>query len=58
VIDGVHMLLYAHDAEAARAFFRDVLELEFLDGGEGWLYFVLPPGGARLPPRAGDRRGT
>ena len=43
MIAGVHALLYAHDAPAARAFFRDVLELESLDGGDGWLYFVLPP---------------
>jgi catechol 2,3-dioxygenase-like lactoylglutathione lyase family enzyme len=43
VIAGVHALLYAHDAEAARAFFRDALGLEFIDGGDGWLYFALPP---------------
>jgi len=43
VIAGVHALLYAHDADAARAFFRDVLALEGLDGGDGWLYFALPP---------------
>ena len=43
MIAGVHALLYAHDAPAARAFFRDVLELESLDGGDGWLYFALPP---------------
>ena len=43
MIAGVHALLYAQDADAARAFFRDVLELEALDGGDGWLYFALPP---------------
>jgi hypothetical protein len=43
MIAGVHALLYAHDADAARAFFRDVLELDALDGGDGWLYFALPP---------------
>jgi catechol 2,3-dioxygenase-like lactoylglutathione lyase family enzyme len=43
VIDGIHALLYAPDAEAARAFFRDVLELPSLDEGDGWLYFALPP---------------
>jgi catechol 2,3-dioxygenase-like lactoylglutathione lyase family enzyme len=43
LIAGVHTLLYAHDAEAARAFFRDVLGLGFVDGGDGWLYFALPP---------------
>ncbi len=43
MIDGVHALLYAHDADAVRAFFRDVLEFPSLDGGDGWLYFALPP---------------
>ena len=43
MIAGVHALLYADDAGAARAFFRDVLELEALDGGGDWLYFALPP---------------
>ncbi|MQA74704.1 MAG: extradiol dioxygenase [Solirubrobacterales bacterium] len=53
MIAGVHTLLYAHDAQAARAFFRDVLGLEFLDGGDGWLYFVLPPGELAFHPGPG-----
>ncbi|MDQ3669158.1 MAG: VOC family protein [Actinomycetota bacterium] len=53
MIAGVHALLYAHDAEAARAFFRDVLGLESLDGGDGWLYFVLPPAELACHPGAG-----
>jgi catechol 2,3-dioxygenase-like lactoylglutathione lyase family enzyme len=44
VIEGAHTILYAHDAEAARAFFRDVLELRAVDAGGGWLIFELPPG--------------
>jgi catechol 2,3-dioxygenase-like lactoylglutathione lyase family enzyme len=57
VIAGVHTLLYAHDAEAARAFFRDVLELDFLDGGDGWLYFVLPPAELACHPGPGLAAG-
>ena len=53
MIAGTHTILYAHDAEAARAFFRDVLDLEFLDGGDGWLYFVLPPGELACHPGPG-----
>jgi catechol 2,3-dioxygenase-like lactoylglutathione lyase family enzyme len=53
VIAGVHTLLYAHDAPAARAFFRDVLGLESLDGGDGWLYFALPPGELACHPGPG-----
>ena len=53
MIAGVHTILYAHDAVAARAFFRDVLELECLDEGDGWLYFVLPPGELACHPGPG-----
>jgi catechol 2,3-dioxygenase-like lactoylglutathione lyase family enzyme len=44
VIEGVHTILYAEDAEAARAFFRDVLCMDSVDAGRGWLIFALPPG--------------
>jgi catechol 2,3-dioxygenase-like lactoylglutathione lyase family enzyme len=37
------MLLFADDAEAARAFFRDVLGFSHVDTGGGWLIFALPP---------------
>jgi catechol 2,3-dioxygenase-like lactoylglutathione lyase family enzyme len=52
MIAGIHALLYAPDAEAARAFFRDVLEFPALDEGDGWLYFALPP--AELACHPGD----
>ena len=54
VIEGIHALLYAEDAAAARAFFRDVLELPSLDEGDGWTYFALPP--AELACHPGDGR--
>jgi catechol 2,3-dioxygenase-like lactoylglutathione lyase family enzyme len=44
MIAGTHTILFARDADAARAFFRDVLELESVDAGDGWLIFELPPG--------------
>jgi catechol 2,3-dioxygenase-like lactoylglutathione lyase family enzyme len=57
VIAGVHTILYAHDAEAARAFFRDVIGLESVDAGGGWLIFGLPPGElACHPAPPGDGR--
>jgi hypothetical protein len=43
MISGVHMIIYSTDAEADRAFFRDVLKLPSVDAGEGWLIFALPP---------------
>jgi catechol 2,3-dioxygenase-like lactoylglutathione lyase family enzyme len=54
MITGAHVLLYSHDAEADRAFFRDVLELHWVDAGHGWLIFKLPPAEAALHPTDGD----
>ena len=36
-------MIFTTDAEADRAFFRDVLELRSVDAGGGWLIFALPP---------------
>jgi predicted enzyme related to lactoylglutathione lyase len=43
VITGVHAILHAEDAEAVRAFLRDVLEWPSVDAGGGWSIFALPP---------------
>ena len=43
VINAVHALIYSVDADADRAFIRDVLGLDFVDSGGGWLIFALPP---------------
>src|SRR3954466_7579583 len=44
MVAAAHTILYAHDADAARAFLRDVLDLRSVDAGHGWLIFELPPG--------------
>ena len=43
MITGFHTIIYSDDAEATRAFFRDVLGWPFLDGGDGWLIFKTKP---------------
>ena len=43
MITGTHAIIYASDAERARAFFRDVLDLPYVDAHDGWLIFRLPP---------------
>jgi catechol 2,3-dioxygenase-like lactoylglutathione lyase family enzyme len=43
MITGLHTLVYADDPEAARVFFRDVLELPHVDTGGGWLIFRTGP---------------
>jgi hypothetical protein len=40
---GAHSIIYSTNAEADRAFLRDVLALPSVDVGHGWLIFGLPP---------------
>lgn len=42
MIAATHVLIYAEDAPAARAFLRDKLGFEHVDAGDGWLIFELP----------------
>ena len=43
MITGVHAVLFSEDAEAVRTFLRDMLDLDSVDAGGGWLIFALPP---------------
>ena len=56
MIDAVHSILFAPDADAARAFFKDVLELDSVDAGGGWLIFALPPAELAVHPADGEPR--
>jgi catechol 2,3-dioxygenase-like lactoylglutathione lyase family enzyme len=42
-IRGVHTIMFGEDAEAIRAFLRDVLDLDYVEAGGGWPIFRLPP---------------
>jgi catechol 2,3-dioxygenase-like lactoylglutathione lyase family enzyme len=50
MIAAAHVVLYSKDADADRAFFRDVLGFQSVDAGHGWLIFALPPGEAAFHP--------
>ena len=52
MITGAHTILYARDADAARAFFRDVLGWAGVDSGGGWLIFAAPPSELAVHPAA------
>ena len=43
MITGAHAIVYSRDADADRAFFRDVLGFPSVDAGGGWRIFALPP---------------
>ena len=56
MITGAHAIVYSLDADADRAFFRDVLGFPSVDAGGGWLIFALPPAElAAHPADAGGR---
>lgn len=50
MFNGAHIVIYSTDAEADRSFMRDVLKLDHVDVGDGWLIFALPPGEAAFHP--------
>jgi predicted enzyme related to lactoylglutathione lyase len=53
VITGVHALVYSPDAQAVRAFIRDVLGWSHVDNGGGWLIFAMPPAEVAVHPTDG-----
>ena len=50
MINGAHAIIYSTNADADRAFFRDVLKLPSVDAGGGWLIFGLPPSEVAVHP--------
>ena len=53
MINGAHTIIHSHDAEADRAFFREVLDYPYVDAGADWLISsFLPPRSPCTPPKA------
>ncbi len=52
-ITGAHALLYTSEPEAVRAIFRDVFGWRYVDDGQGWLIFALPPAELGVHPAEG-----
>jgi catechol 2,3-dioxygenase-like lactoylglutathione lyase family enzyme len=50
MISGTHIVIYSKDVAADRAFFRDTLGFQSVDGGHGWLIFALPAAEAAFHP--------
>lgn len=50
MITGAHSIIYSTNAEADRAFLRDVLRFPNVDVGDGWLIFGLPPSEVAVHP--------
>jgi catechol 2,3-dioxygenase-like lactoylglutathione lyase family enzyme len=54
VITGAHAIIFTKDADAVRAFLRDVLGLSSVDAGGGWPIFGLPPAELAVHPTDGE----
>jgi hypothetical protein len=54
MINGAHAMMFTSDADGLRAFLRDVLGLDHVDAGHGWLIFALPPAELGVHPSDGD----
>ncbi|MEZ5776808.1 MAG: hypothetical protein R3E44_00455 [Paracoccaceae bacterium] len=50
MFNGAHVVIYSSDAQADRHFLRDVLDLQSVDAGDGWLIFALPPAEVAFHP--------
>ncbi|MER8035484.1 VOC family protein [Streptomyces hydrogenans] len=50
MFSGAHITLYSRDAEADRAFLKDVAGFPHVDAGRGWLVFRLPPAELAVHP--------
>jgi catechol 2,3-dioxygenase-like lactoylglutathione lyase family enzyme len=50
MFSGAHVVISTTDADADRAFFRDVIGFRSVDAGDGWLFFALPESEAAFHP--------
>jgi len=56
MINGAHVIVYSKDADADRAFLRNVLGFTSVDAGHGWLIFGLPSAEAAVHPAGENDR--
>jgi hypothetical protein len=52
-INGIHALIFSKEADQVRAFLKDVVGLDSVDAGGGWLIFALPPAELGVHPTDG-----
>jgi hypothetical protein len=57
-INGAHVLLYSSEPDALRAVLRDVFGFTYVDAGEGWLIFALPPAELGVHPAEGPTHAS
>ena len=52
----MHAIVFSPQAEKVRAFIADVLGMQSVDAGGGWLIFALPPAELAVHPADGETR--
>src|SRR5271156_3785979 len=50
MINGAHVIIYSKDAEADKAFIKNVLKFKYVDVHQGWVIFALPPAEVAVHP--------
>lgn len=50
MINGAHVIIYSKDAEADKAFIKNILKFKYVDAHDGWLIFKLPPSEVAVHP--------
>ena len=50
MINGGHVIIYSKNAEADKAFIKNVLKFPYVDVNQGWLIFKLPPAEIAVHP--------
>ena len=50
MINGAHIIVHSKDAEADKAFIKNVLKFPYVDVHKGWLIFKLPPSEVAVHP--------
>ena len=53
---GSHIIINSKNPELDRAFFKDVIKLDFVDVGQGWIIFGLPPSELAIHPAEENNR--
>jgi hypothetical protein len=56
MINGAHIIVYSKDADADKAFIKDVLKFNYVDVHQGWLIFKLPPSEVAVHPSDENNR--
>jgi catechol 2,3-dioxygenase-like lactoylglutathione lyase family enzyme len=58
MFQAAHVIVYSRSADADRAFLRDALGMAYVDAGDGWLIFKLPPAELAVHPTEGQPMHT